>query len=60
MSPTGRAVRRAALTVDSATKRRDALICQMRGEGASLREIAYAARLTHPGVMRILRANGLR
>lgn len=37
-----------------ATARRDALIRQMRAEGASLREIAQAAGLTHTGIARIL------
>ena len=34
--------------------RRDELVCQMRDEGATLREIAAAATLTAPGVARIL------
>jgi len=34
--------------------RRDELVCQMRDEGATLREIAAAANLTAPGVARII------
>jgi hypothetical protein len=45
--------------VGAATTRRDDLIVAMRAEGASLRQIAAAAQLTHPGVLRILRARGV-
>lgn len=55
-SPTGRRLRRAARQLDSAIARRDALIVVMRSEGASLRDIAEAAKLTHTGVRHILRA----
>jgi len=37
-----------------ATKKRDDAIRQMRAEGASLRAIAAAAGLTHPGVAKII------
>jgi lambda repressor-like predicted transcriptional regulator len=47
-------VRRAASDIERATARRDAAIAEMRDEGASLRDIASAAGLTHPGVAKIL------
>lgn len=37
-----------------ATVRRDEAIRRMRDEGATLRAIAEAAGMTHPGVARIL------
>lgn len=55
-SPTGRRLRRAARQLATAIARRDALIVVMRAEGASLRDIAEAAKLTHTGVRRILKA----
>lgn len=36
------------------TARRDALMCQMRDEGATLKEIAEVAKRTPPGVRRVL------
>jgi hypothetical protein len=42
----------------AALARRDAAVVAMREEGASLRQIAAEADLTHPGVLRILRAQG--
>lgn len=47
-------LRRAAAKLAAALASRDALVCQMRAEGASLRTIAAAANLTAPGVQRIL------
>lgn len=44
-----------AATAREATARRDQLIRQMRDEGATYREIAAAAGMTHQGIMRILR-----
>lgn len=38
-----------------ATARRDALIVQMRGEGAPLRTIAEAANLSHTAIAKILK-----
>lgn len=55
-SPTGRRLRRAARQVGTAIARRDGLIVVMRIEGASLRDIAEVAMLTHTGVRRILKA----
>lgn len=57
-SPTGRRLRRAARQLATAIARRDDLIVVMRSEGASLRDIAEAAKLTHTGVRRILKAAG--
>lgn len=48
-------VRRAARDLDAATARRDAAMAAMRDEGASLRQIADAAGLTHVGVLKALR-----
>jgi hypothetical protein len=59
MTPAGRRVRRAAQAATAAKSKRDDLICEMRAEGASLRDIAEAAQMTHPSVLRILRARGL-
>jgi lambda repressor-like predicted transcriptional regulator len=44
----------AARNLHAAVARRDRLIIQMRAEGASLREIATAADLSHTAVAKIL------
>jgi hypothetical protein len=59
MTPAGRRLRRAAQAAAAAKAKRDDLIVEMRAEGASLRDIGEAAQLTHPGILRILRARGL-
>jgi hypothetical protein len=59
MTPAGRRLRRAAQAAAAAKERRDDLIVAMRAEGASLRDIAEAAQMTHPSVLRILRARGV-
>ena len=46
-------------TLREALARRDALIFQMRSEGASTREIATAADLTHAGVLHILKKGSI-
>jgi hypothetical protein len=48
------ATRRAARQLEAATARRDEGMRAMRAEGATYRQIAEAARLTHTGVRRIL------
>jgi len=45
---------RVARKLGATLARRDELVCQMRDEGATLREIAAAASLTAPGVQRII------
>ena len=47
-------LRRAATDIERATARRDRLIAELRADGYSLRDIAAAAHMTHPGVMKIL------
>jgi hypothetical protein len=51
-------VRRAARQIVDATGRRDQAMRDMRAEGATLREIAEAAGLTHTGVRKILARDG--
>jgi hypothetical protein len=58
VSPAARELRSATRAMAAALARRDAAVVAMRQEGASLREIAAEADLTHPGVLRILRAQG--
>jgi len=48
-------VRQHAETARYAVAKRDGAIRKMRSEGASLREIATAAGLTHAGVAKILK-----
>lgn len=52
---TSRELEVAALKADEWTKRRNALIRQRHEEGASLRDIAAEAAMTHAGVSRILK-----
>lgn len=49
---------RASRTVREATARRDSLIRQLHDEGASLRQIAEAAGLSHTAIAKILRRGG--
>jgi transposase-like protein len=44
----------AVATMNTALRQRDQAIRDMRAEGASLRDIAEAAGMSHPGVMKIL------
>jgi DNA-binding CsgD family transcriptional regulator len=60
LSPAARELRSATRAMAAALARRDAAVVAMRKEGASLRQIAAEAGLTHPGVLRILRAQGCR
>lgn len=54
MSPTAQQVRQYAKTARNATTKRDAAIQRMRDEGASLREIAQVAELSHTAIAKIV------
>ena len=53
-TPEWRAVQHWSRKAREATAKRDKAIVAMRASGATLRDIAEAAELTHPGVIRIL------
>lgn len=57
--PTRRSLDRFATTIIRTTAERDHLICQAYQDGASMREIARAVHMTHPGVRNILIRNGV-
>lgn len=48
-------IRKASQRIEVATKERDHWIVEAHGFGASLREIAACAGLSHVGVMKIIR-----
>lgn len=53
-----RALDRYAASIAVRTEERDKLICQAYADGAGMREIARAVRMTHPGVRNILIRRG--
>ena len=55
---TRRALDRYAASIAIRTEERDKLICKAYTEGAGMREIARAVRMTHPGVRNILIKRG--
>lgn len=56
---TRRALDRYAASIAIRTEERDKLICQAYTDGAGMREIARAVRMTHPGVRNILIKRGV-
>lgn len=58
MTDTGRRLARVAQRLRAVTAERDALIHQMRAEGATLRQIAAAAGLSAMGVKKLLDRSG--
>lgn len=56
--PTRRSLDRYAASIARRIEDRDELICQAYRDGAGMREIARAVRMTHPGVRNILIKRG--
>lgn len=54
-----KALRRLSATIATKTAERDQAICEAYKAGASMREIARAVNMTHPGVRNILIRNGV-
>lgn len=54
-----KALGRLSATIATKTAERDQRICEAYKAGASMREIARAVNMTHPGVRNILIRNGV-